>query len=153
MKHVQVEPRHNELTSKTEVPRVTQANIEVVFDHLHARRMRDLALLESQLDPAVVHQGVLPDLVCNNRDEVLANVQRGFARDDFGVDRLELIDAGDRVVVGLAGPRFSEVPWAPLNGQIYVVYTLQEGRIIRMDDYLSRTEALAAVGVTVKDWA
>jgi ketosteroid isomerase-like protein len=132
---------------------VTQANIEVVFDHLHARRMRDLAMLESQLDPDVVHQGVLPDLVCNNRAEVLANIQRGFARDDFGVDRLELIDAGDSVVVGLAGPRFSDVPWAPLNGQIYVVYTLRDGRIVRMDDYLRRAEAIAAAGATVKDWA
>jgi SnoaL-like protein len=132
---------------------VTQANIEVVFDHLNARRVHDLARLESQLDPEVVHQGVLPDLVCNNRDEVLSMVQRGFALDGFGIDRLELIDAGDRVVVGLAGPRFSEVPWAPLNGQIYVVYTLRDGRIVRMDDYLSRAEAMAAAGAAVKDWA
>jgi len=131
---------------------MTQSNMEVVFDHLHARRMRDLALLESQLDPDVIHQGVLPELVCNNREEVLANVQRGFARDDFGVDRLELIDAGDRVVVGLAGPRFSEVPWAPLNGQIYVVYTLRDGRIVRMDDYFKRSEAAAAAGAALKDW-
>jgi len=131
---------------------VTQANIEVVFDHLYARRVRDLARLESQLDPDVVHQGVLPELICHNREEVLVNVQRGFARDDFGVDRLELIDAGERVIVGLAGPRFSEVPWAPLNGQIYVVYTLRDGRIVRMDDYLSRNEALTAAGATVKDW-
>lgn len=115
--------------------------------------MRDLAMLESQLDPDVVHQGVLPDLVCNNRAEVLANIQRGFARDDFGVDRLELIDAGESVVVGFAGPRFSDVPWAPLNGQIYVVYTLRDGRIVRMDDYLRRAEAIAAAGATVKDWA
>lgn len=96
---------------------------------------------------------MLPELVCNNRDEVLANIQRGFARDDFGVDRLELIDAGERVIVGLAGPRFAEVPWAQLNGQIYVVYTLRDGRIIRMDDYLSRKEALTAAGAAVKDWA
>jgi SnoaL-like protein len=131
---------------------VTQTNIEVVFDHLNARRGHDLPLLKSQLDPEVVHQGVLPELVCNNRDEVLANVQRGFALDGFGVDRLELIDAGDRVVVGLAGPRFSEVAWAPLNGQIYVVYTLRDGRIVRMDDYLRRADAIAAAGATVKDW-
>jgi ketosteroid isomerase-like protein len=101
---------------------------------------------------AAVHQGVLPELVCHNRDEVLANVQRGFAQDGFGIDRLELIDAGDRVVVGLAGPRFSEVPWAPLNGQIHMVYTLRDGRIVRIDDYLSRAEAMAAADAAVKDW-
>jgi ketosteroid isomerase-like protein len=127
-------------------------NLEIIFDHLNARRSRDLARLESQFDPRVVHQGVLPELVCNNRQEVLENVQRGFSRDDFGVDRLELIDAGERVLVGLAGPRFREVPWAPLNGQIYVVYTIREGRIVRMEDFLTRAEAVAATGGTVKDW-
>jgi ketosteroid isomerase-like protein len=101
----------------------------------------------------VVHQGVLPELVCNNRREVLHNVQRGFARDDFRVDRLELIDAGERVVVGLAGPRFREVPWAPLNGQISVVYTIRDGRIVLMEDFLTRADALAAAGAAVPIWA
>jgi len=127
-------------------------NLELIFDHLNARRSRDLARLESQFDPGVVNQGVLPELVCNNRQEVLENVQRGFSREDFGVDRLELIDAGERVLVGLAGPRFREVPWAPLNGQIYVVYTIREGRIVRMEDFLTRAQAVAAAGGTVKDW-
>jgi ketosteroid isomerase-like protein len=131
---------------------VTQSNLEVVFEHLDARRKHDVARLESQLDPNVVHEGVLPDLICHNRAEVLENIERGFARDDFGVDRLELIDVGERVVVGLAGPRFQEVPWAPLNGQIYVVYRLRDGRILRMHDYLMRTEAMAAAGGDAKDW-
>lgn len=129
---------------------MTQANLEVVFDHMDARRSRDITRLESQLDPDVVHQGVSPELICHNRDQVLEMVRRSFERKDFGVDRLEMIDAGDRVVVGLAGPRFSEVPW--LNGQVYVVYTLHEGRITRMDDYLTRAEAMAAVGGTKQDW-
>lgn len=43
------------------------------------------------------------------------------------------------------------MPWAPLTGQIYVVYTLRDGRIVRMDDYLSRAEAMAAAGASVKD--
>jgi len=136
----------------TEVSRVSEANLEVVFDHLNARRTRDLARMESQLDPGIVHQGVLPELVCNNRVEVLDNIQRGFARDGFGIERLEMVDAGDNVVVGLAGERFREVPWAPLNGQIYVVYTLRDGRIVRMHDYLNRAEAMSAAGATGQDW-
>ena len=132
---------------------MTQANLEVVFDHLNARRSHDLGRIESQLDPNVVHQGVLPELVCNNRKEVLENVRRGFARDGLGVDRLEMIDAGNHVVVGLAGPRFRDVPWAPLDGQIYVVYTLRDSRIVRMDDYLTRAEAMTAAGGAAHDWA
>lgn len=131
---------------------MTEANLELVFDHLYARRSRDLARLEAQLDPDVVHQGVRPELVCNNRDEVLANVQRSFARTDFGVDRLEMVDAGDRVVVGLAGPRFRDVPGTPINGQIYMVFTLREGRIVRIDDFLTRSHAINAAGEPGPDW-
>lgn len=131
---------------------MTEANLELVFDHLWARRSRDLARVESQLDPNVVHQGVLPELVCNNRDEVLANVQSGFARIGFGIDRLEMVDAGDRVVVGLAGPRFRELPGTPIDGQLYMVYTLREGRIVRIDDFLSRSDAIKAAGDTGPDW-
>ncbi|HWF57117.1 MAG TPA: nuclear transport factor 2 family protein [Candidatus Dormibacteraeota bacterium] len=130
---------------------MTRSNLEIVFDHLDARRSHDLARLTSPLDPDVVHQGVRPELVCNNRDDVLALVRRGFDRDDFGVDHLELIEAGERVVVGLAGPRFREVPW--LDGQLFMVYTLRDGRIARIDDYLTRAEALTAAGVGAQDWA
>lgn len=131
---------------------MTETNLALVFDHLQARRSRDLTRVRSQLDPNVVHQGVVPELVCNNRDEVLEMVRRSFARDDFGVDRLEMIDAGDRVVVGLAGPRFRGVPGAPLDGQIYMVYTLRDASIVRIDDHLRRDEALAAAGVSSADW-
>ena len=125
---------------------MSEANLELVFDHLNARRTHDVARLESQLDPDVVHQGVLPELVCHNRKQVLSMLSRGFSPDGFGIDRLELIDAGERVVLGLAGPRFREVPWAPLNGEIYMVYTLRDGRIVRMDDFLTRADAMAAAG-------
>jgi hypothetical protein len=35
----------------------------------------------------------------------------------------------------------------PLEGQIYNVSTLRDGRIVRIDDYRRRGEALAAAGV------
>lgn len=128
-------------------------NLEVVFDHLYARRSHDLATIKSQLDPDAVHQGVLPELICRSRDEILENVRRSFARDDFGVDHLEMIDAGDRVVVGFAGPRFREVPWTQLHGQLFMVFTVRDGRIVRIDDYLSRAEALVAAAAAPDDWS
>jgi hypothetical protein len=35
----------------------------------------------------------------------------------------------------------------PLGGQIFNVFTLRDGRIVRIDDYRGRNEALAAAGV------
>ena len=132
---------------------MSQANLETVFDHLHAMRRRDLESIATRLDPDIVHQGVQDHLVCRNRDEVLDSMRRSLTREDFGVDHLEIIEAGDRVVVGIAGSRFRDVPWAPLPGQVFVVYTLRDGRIVRMDDHLTRAEALAAAGAAVADWA
>jgi hypothetical protein len=41
----------------------------------------------------------------------------------------------------------TEVGGEPLGGQIFDVFTLRDGRIVRIDDYRSRTEALAVAGV------
>jgi hypothetical protein len=34
-----------------------------------------------------------------------------------------------------------------------MVFTLRDGRILRMDDYLTRAEAIAAAGAGARDWA
>jgi hypothetical protein len=52
--------------------------------------------------------------------------------------------------VARASPRSSD---EPLGGQIFTVLTLREGRIVRIDDYRHRAEALAAAGVAKgADW-
>jgi hypothetical protein len=63
------------------------------------------------------------------------------------VDALVLTRGGDRVVLGARGPSITEVGGESLGGQIFNVFTLRDGRIVRIDDYRSRTEALAAAGV------
>jgi SnoaL-like domain len=124
---------------------MTDAALEVVFDHLYARRMRDLDALTRGLDPDVVHQGVLPSLVCNGRDAVIERMRSSFDLGDSGIERLELIAASDRVIVGIAGPRFREIPF--LDGEIFIVFTTRDGLIVRMDDYRTREDARNAVGV------
>jgi hypothetical protein len=62
-----------------------------------------------------------------------------------GIERLELMAAGDRAVVGIAGPRFREIPF--LDGEIFIVFTVRDGLIARMDDYRTRQDALNAVGL------
>jgi SnoaL-like domain len=124
---------------------MSDAALEVVFDHLYARRMRDLDALAKGLDPEVVHQGVLPSLVCHGREAVMERVGSSLDGGGSGIERLELIAAGDRAVVGIAGPRFREIPF--LDGEIFIVFTVREGLIARMDDYRTRQDALNAVGL------
>jgi hypothetical protein len=122
---------------------MSDAALETVFDHFYARRHRDLDALRAGLDPDVVHQGVLPDLVCNGRYEVLANVRSSFDHGDSGIERLELNAAGESVIVGIAGPRFREIPF--LDGEIFIVFTIRDSLIVRVDDYRTREGAFRAV--------
>lgn len=129
------------------------SNLETVFDHLHDRASGDLGAVAAQLDPAVVHQGVVADMVCSGRDAVVARMRaaQGGDRLSGGIDRIELVDAGDRVIVGLHGDRFRQVPWLT-GGQLFIVYTLRDGQIARMDDHRSRAEAFTAAGIEPADW-
>ena len=124
---------------------MSDAALEVVFDHLHARRTRDLDALANGLDPEVVHQGVLPSLVCHGREAVMERVGSSLDGAGWGIERLELIAAGDQAIVGIASPRFREIPF--LDGEIFIVFTVRDGLIARMDDYRTRHDALNAVGL------
>ncbi|MDQ6856662.1 MAG: hypothetical protein M3Z57_06270, partial [Candidatus Dormibacteraeota bacterium] len=75
--------------------------MQVVFALLDARRRHDIAAVTELLDPAVVHQGITEELVCHNRDEVLHNVRRSFQAGDEAIDHLELVAAGESVILGL----------------------------------------------------
>ena len=132
---------------------MTEQPNAVVFALLDARRRHDLDAVAALLHPDVVHQGVTEELVCNNRDEVLDNVRRSFHADDHGVDHLELVAAGDTVIVGLSGPRFRDAPWADRGNQLFIVHTVRDGRIVNMRDFLGRAEAFRAAGVEPVDWS
>jgi hypothetical protein len=124
---------------------MSDAAMETVFDHFHARRRRDLEAIATGLDPEVIHQGVLPELVCNGRGAVLDRIDASFDSLDTGVERLEFNTAGESVVVGIAGPRFREIPF--LDGEIFMLFRVTDGRIMRIDDYRTREEAFEAARI------
>jgi SnoaL-like domain len=124
---------------------MSDAAMETVFDHFHARRRRDLQAIEAGLDPDVVHQGVLPELVCNGRAAVLERMAASLGDGDSGIERLELHAAGENAIAGIAGPRFREIPF--LHGEIFMLFTMRNGQILRIDDYRTREEAFRAAEV------
>jgi hypothetical protein len=122
---------------------MSDAAMETVFDHFHARRRHDLDAIAAGLDPEVIHQGVLPDLLCNGRSAVLERMSASLEGGDTGIEHLELNAVGDRVIVGIAGPRFREIPF--LDGEIFMVFTVRDRAIQRIDDYRTREQAFRAV--------
>jgi ketosteroid isomerase-like protein len=130
----------------------TASNIEIIFaDWLDAMRRGDIETMADRLAPDVVHEGIREDLICRNRDEVLHNMRSRAGRVP-PVDALELIEAGDHVVMSVRAPGVG-VPVDPSSdeprGQAVVVFTLRDGLIVHMRDYTHRTDALAAAGASV----
>lgn len=124
---------------------MSQEAMEVVLDHVHARRHHDVAAVRATLHEEVVHEGVSPEFICHNRDEVMSMVERGMTGGDAGIERIEIIDAGPgHAVVGVAGPRFLDVEQASPAGEVFILFTVRNGRITRMRDFRNRADALAA---------
>ena len=127
-------------------------NLETVLvDYLGALGRGDHEAVRDVLDPDVTWQGLHEDWVCHGPDEVIETLLDGmrFRRD---VAALEFIRAGSRVVMGVCGPGLDEVGGEPLGGQIFNVYTLRDGRIVRFEDYRLESEALKAAGAEHSGW-
>jgi ketosteroid isomerase-like protein len=121
-----------------------QQNLEtVIFDYLGALREGNHEAVRAVLDPNVTWQGLHEDWVCHGPDEVIETLQEGL-RLRRDVAALEFVRAGRRLVMGVRGRSLDEVGGEPLDGQIFNVFTLSNGKIVRIEDYRFRAEALKA---------
>jgi limonene-1,2-epoxide hydrolase len=129
------------------MPSNGQQNLEtVMIDFLGALRRGEFDAAAGLLDPAVVWQGLREEWACHGRDEVIDTFRWGLY-EHRDVDALEFLRAGDRVVMGARGPTLSAIGDERLEGQIFNVFTVRDGRIVRIDDYRQRAEALSAAGI------
>ena len=126
---------------------IGQENLEMVmidfFGALRRGKFDDAAAL---LDADVTWQGLRDDWVCHGPEQVVETFRWGLDK-RRDLDALEFTRASDQVVLGVRGPSISEVDGESLEGQIFNVFTLRDGRIVRIDDYRGRGEALEAAGV------
>lgn len=131
--------------------RASYTNLEIVLgDWVDALRRGDFEAITARLDPDVRWQGVRPELVCPDREAVLDLLpRRGLGE----VEALEVIGAGDKVVLGVRNPELQEVAGVQFRGQVFNVITLRDGRIVHIQDYTRREDALKAAGATEQaDW-
>lgn len=120
-------------------------NLEVVLvGWIDARRRSDLETIERHLHPDVVWQGLREDLVCVDRRQVLQTIRNAAGRLPQ-VDGIELTADGDQVLFGVRSPELIEVAGEVLEGEIYNVFTIQDGLIVRMDEFRTREAATEAM--------
>jgi ketosteroid isomerase-like protein len=125
-----------------------QDNIELVLNGwLLPVRRRDLQTLERHLHPDVFWQGVHPDYQCTDRRHLLDVVAHEL-EPPSGIQRLELSGNDDHVVVGIQSDQLDKIGDVEVGGQVFLVFTLRDGRIARIDDHLARAGALEAAGMT-----
>ena len=123
-------------------------NIEFLRGWFDALRRRDTESMAAGLAPDVVWQGVRPDLVCHGPDEVVAAFVTAYDANQE-IDSLELLGGDQQIVLGVRAADLT-VDEVDTEWEIYNVFTIEGGNITRIEDYLERSAALAAAGITVR---
>ena len=119
---------------------------------LDGLRRNDLDAVERRMAPDVFWQGIREDFVCEDRGEAM-ELLREQQREEHGVEALELVGTEEKVMLGVRSTQLQEVGGVPLGGQIFQVFTVRDGIIVRVDEYERRGEALAAAGAEGRgDW-
>jgi ketosteroid isomerase-like protein len=110
-------------------------------------RTQDIEHLVQLLDQNVIWEGAQPGQRCDGRDQAMGVLGGFFDSRHLVFDSVELVANGDNVVVGISGPGLNGIP-GDLNsvGQVFHVFTLRDGRVVRWKAYLDRQDALAAAG-------
>jgi ketosteroid isomerase-like protein len=118
--------------------------IELLWGWLDALRRRDTEAMSASLHPDVVWQGVTQDLVCHGPKEVIAAFLNGYDANQH-IDSLELFGTDRDIVLGVRGSGLGDIADGAIGDEIYNVFTIEDERITRIEDYLERDDALRAV--------
>jgi limonene-1,2-epoxide hydrolase len=126
--------------------------LDVVVGWIDAMRRGDLEEVERWLDPDVTWRGVRNAAVCRNRDEVLEMLQ-GSLEGRLGADAVEIVAGDGAAVLGAKLPGLADIGGVDVRGQLFNVFRVGCGRIVAVEDYAHRAEALAAAGTSPPRWA
>ena len=110
------------------------------------------------VDPGPTNMSDLdPDMVWNPVDEAASQghdgVRAALARwegewDEYEATADEFVDMGDRVVATLHFHGRGRGSGVETDARFYEVYTVRDGKIVRMDEFTERSEALEAAGLS-----
>jgi limonene-1,2-epoxide hydrolase len=125
--------------------------LDVVVGWLDAMRRSDFEEVERWFDPEVIWRDVHDAAVCRNREEVLEMLQ-GSLEGRLGADAVEVVAGDGAAVLGAKVPSLGEIAGVDVRGQLFNVFRVGCGRIMAVEDYAHRAEALAAAGAKAPQW-
>jgi ketosteroid isomerase-like protein len=120
---------------------VSQENVEIVRRFVLA----DLDEALTYADPGLVWNPI-EESPTQGHEAVRASFARWKAEwDDYRLVPEEFVDRGDRVVVTVYLRARGRGSGVEVEARFHDVYTLRDGKIVRMDQFTERSEALEAV--------
>jgi uncharacterized protein len=127
---------------------MSEGNVEIVKRGFEAYMRGDLAAAFANYDDDVVFNPA-EEAPIHGREAVLSYIRRWEEPwDDYELQTEEFIDAGESVVVTIHVKARGAASGAAVDARSHQVHSLRDGKLIRMDEYLVRDEALRAAGLS-----
>jgi ketosteroid isomerase-like protein len=123
-----------------------QANLQLVLDWIDALRRGDIDAIAERFHADVTWVDVAGGVACKGREQVLAWL-RAAPVESAQVDALELLADADHAVLGVRNHARLELAGVQLDGQLFTVFTLRDGRIVHLRDHAHRADALSDAGL------
>ncbi len=120
-------------------------NIEFLLGWLDALRRDDLPAVNGAMAPDLVWQGLRPEIACRGVEDVVQMFLERRA-EGFDIDGMELIGAEAGAILCVRIPGGVEFDGERI-GPVYNLFRIEDARIVGIEDYLDRGEALAAAGL------
>ena len=122
---------------------MSQENVEIVRRFL----VVDVEEALPYADPGIVWNPI-EESPTEGHDAVRASLARWKGEwHDYKLVAEEFVDRGDRVVVTVRLRGRGRGSGVEVDARFYDVYTLRDGKIVRMDQFTERSDALKAVGL------
>jgi hypothetical protein len=125
---------------------VKRTNIEFMIGWLDTLRRDDLEALKAMLEPEIVWHGLREEWACHGADEVV-DTFAGERDARAEIDAIELIGAERHAILHAHGAGLTAVDDLPLPDGIYNLFTIEDGKVTRIDDFAERGKPLAMAGL------
>ena len=133
---------------------MSQENVEIVREALESALAGDQEKMAQLVDPEVEFHGTVGGLQEGQIAHGQSEIDQTFESEDLEaweerrLEAEEFIDAGDNVVVLVHEYRRGRGSGVELEGETAVVVSVSGGRVVRIQGYLDRDAALAAVDLS-----
>ena len=127
---------------------MSEENVEIVRKAVEAYARGDLDTALTYADPDIIWNPV-EEVASKGHDAIRANLERWETDwEDYEATPEEHIDAGDQVLVTIHWSGRGRGSGLRVDIRTYNLYTLRDGKAIRMDEFTEQSEALEAAGLS-----